>query len=71
MSIIIGNFYQFVASIIAPVAGFATFGRAVPSVIMNGGRSGSVQFDNALLMTQIDHEWHPVGLKLQSADAVI
>jgi hypothetical protein len=29
---------------------------------------GSVQFDNALLMTQIDHEWHAVGSKFQSAN---
>lgn len=26
---------------------------------------GSVQFDNALLMTEIDHEWHSVGQKSQ------
>lgn len=28
---------------------------------------GSVQFDNALLMTQIKHEWHSVGQKGHSA----
>jgi hypothetical protein len=28
---------------------------------------GSVQFDNALLMTRIKHEWHSVGQKSQCA----
>lgn len=28
--------------------------------------AGSVKFDNALLMTQIKHEWHSVGRKTQS-----
>ena len=34
----------------------------------NNFPSGAVQFDNALLMTQIDHEWHAVGQKSAKAD---